>query len=459
MADSVTNLELISTSEHQPAVRANELLDATSPASLFGRRAPASVGLTWGYYGGKYSIAGTPTSIANGTVTLTNNATNYVRVAQATGVVSVVTSAPSGWPGPVTGYDALYQVVTSGGFVTSYTDWRANSGGGGSAGAQGAQGAQGSAGSAGSQGAQGAAGAQGAQGATGTGAQGSQGSQGSQGFQGLTGTGAQGAQGAQGSQGNQGTQGNQGGSGGAGGPFATTGADSFFGKRLLLWEAMDGLTTVHEFGSVSSANSTNSSENVSSTSLFTSTVRVTQATAATAGASNGFRSFGSGAPILWRGNASGLGGFTISFVFGVKTPVANMRMFCGLRAIQTAIGNVEPSSMVDIFGMGCDAGEANFSIIHNDASGTATKDALGSSFPVQTTATDVYRLTLNCAANGSSITYLVERLNTGDTATASVSTDLPTNSTFLNWQMWINNGATASAAASMLSRVTAVYGA
>jgi hypothetical protein len=50
-------------------------------------------------------------------------------------VVDKVTSAPSGWPGPVTGYIALYEIVTGTATVTSYTDWResgqAGSGGGG----------------------------------------------------------------------------------------------------------------------------------------------------------------------------------------------------------------------------------------------------------------------------------------------------------------------------------------
>lgn len=124
MADLVTNLDSILQSQSQKEVTANALFDAASPATLFGRHASACAGLTWGFYGGKFVIAGTPTSIANGTIALTASATCYVRVAKATGVVSFVTSPPSGWPGPVAGYFALYDLTTGPATVTGGNDWR-----------------------------------------------------------------------------------------------------------------------------------------------------------------------------------------------------------------------------------------------------------------------------------------------------------------------------------------------
>src|SRR5258708_5822612 len=92
MANSATNLDLISESQKGKATTADALFDAFSPASLFGRRASTCTALTWGYYGGTLLVAGTPTSIANGTLTLTDNATNYIESTTA-GVVSSNASA------------------------------------------------------------------------------------------------------------------------------------------------------------------------------------------------------------------------------------------------------------------------------------------------------------------------------------------------------------------------------
>lgn len=130
MSDSTQHLDTISASQAAKETTANQNFDALSPSSLFGRHATETSGLTWGYYGGKFRREnGTIASIANGTITLTNNATNYL-YANGDGVVTKVTSAPSGWPGPLVFGSpaedgiALYQITTSGGLVTNYTDYR-----------------------------------------------------------------------------------------------------------------------------------------------------------------------------------------------------------------------------------------------------------------------------------------------------------------------------------------------
>lgn len=152
MSDSTTHLDAISVSQSSKEVTANALFDAMSQNALFGRRASTTSVLTWGYYGGKYRKAdGTILSVANGTIALTDSATNYIL--ETDGVVSKVTAAPDGWPGPLlddaspaseTGATALYAVVCSGGAVTSYTDYRTLAKGAtGAAGATGATGAAG----------------------------------------------------------------------------------------------------------------------------------------------------------------------------------------------------------------------------------------------------------------------------------------------------------------------------
>ena len=123
MSDSTSQLDTISSSQAQKEVTANALFDAMSPAAIFGRRASTTSALTWGYYGGRLSIAGVPTSIANGTVALTGSTTNYVVASKATGAVSVST-ATTNWNNTAE-YIRLYQIVTGASSVTSYTDHRA----------------------------------------------------------------------------------------------------------------------------------------------------------------------------------------------------------------------------------------------------------------------------------------------------------------------------------------------
>ncbi len=117
MANSSTNLDQISQAQAQKEVTANAMFDALSPASLFGRRASTSSGLTWGFYGGTLFVDGVATQIANGTVALTNAATNYIEATRA-GVVSANTT------GFTAGRMPLYTAVTAGSVVTSYTDHR-----------------------------------------------------------------------------------------------------------------------------------------------------------------------------------------------------------------------------------------------------------------------------------------------------------------------------------------------
>ena len=143
MSDSTTNLDLISQSQAQKEATANALFNAMSNAALWGNRLAATAGLTWGYYGGVAPISGEPTKVENGTVLLTASMTNYVYADISASPVEwevvATTSAPSGWPGPLTGDQiALYEIVTGATTITSFDDWRlggmgaAGGGGGGS---------------------------------------------------------------------------------------------------------------------------------------------------------------------------------------------------------------------------------------------------------------------------------------------------------------------------------------
>ncbi|KVX44171.1 hypothetical protein WL05_22880 [Burkholderia ubonensis] len=119
MSNSTTLLDTISSTQAMKEVVANGLYDAMSPASLWGRRMMTTGGLTWGYFGGNFvDNTGTSHAIANGTLTLTASATNYVYADNVTGAVSFNTT---GFPA---GKVPLYSVVTNASQATSYLDYR-----------------------------------------------------------------------------------------------------------------------------------------------------------------------------------------------------------------------------------------------------------------------------------------------------------------------------------------------
>lgn len=119
MSSSTSNLDLLVPGQAGKEVTVNALADSASPAMIFGRRAYASYGLVWGYYGGTLLVDGTLTTIPNGALApFPANQTNYVQATRA-GVVSSNTS------GYTAGQIPLYIVVTGTSTVTSYVDNRA----------------------------------------------------------------------------------------------------------------------------------------------------------------------------------------------------------------------------------------------------------------------------------------------------------------------------------------------
>lgn len=113
----MTTLQTLTASQASKEVPVNENFDSLSALAIFGRRHPDVSGLTWAYYGGPWPVDGEITQLVDDTVALTDNATNFVELGQD-GTVSVVTSTRSAGKAP------LYQIVTSGGVITSVIDER-----------------------------------------------------------------------------------------------------------------------------------------------------------------------------------------------------------------------------------------------------------------------------------------------------------------------------------------------
>jgi hypothetical protein len=118
MSDSTTHLDTIATASAQKEIKVNEVADALSPSSAFGRRASTVSGLTWGGYGiGRWYINATATVKANWTLAITASATRYLSVNRALAASQVATA-----------FDvdklALDKIVTGAASHTSYEDHR-----------------------------------------------------------------------------------------------------------------------------------------------------------------------------------------------------------------------------------------------------------------------------------------------------------------------------------------------
>jgi hypothetical protein len=146
------------------------------------------------------------------------------------------------------------------------------------------------------------------------------------------------------------------------------------------------------------------------------------------------------------GNAAGQGGFFFTTRWAISSTTALQRTAVGLFSVTTAISTTQsPSALTNCFFMGNDSADTNMQIMHNDGSGTATKVALGASFPKPSAAsTNFYRLTLDCVGGSGVVSYVVQELSTGVVASGSVSSDLPASATGLNYYAAMSAGGTST---------------
>jgi len=130
MADKTTPIPQMSVAQSDPSAFVNGINDAASPSMLYGRNMLTTIGLTFGYLGGRFN----GNTIATGTVSLTNGATNYIVADRTTGAVSVATNTTN-WDN-VADYMQLHTVVTASGIQADWNDLRqaygVQGGGGGS---------------------------------------------------------------------------------------------------------------------------------------------------------------------------------------------------------------------------------------------------------------------------------------------------------------------------------------
>ncbi len=92
-------------------------------------------------------------------------------------------------------------------------------------------------------------------------------------------------------------------------------------------------------------------------------------------------------------------------------------------------GLIQVSTLTNIIGVGNDGSDTNLQVMHNDASGTATKIDLGSGFPANRTAgsemTTMYSIEIYNQVGTTDVKYRVVNLESGDVAQGIITTNLP----------------------------------
>jgi hypothetical protein len=229
--------------------------------------------------------------------------------------------------------------------------------------------------------------------------------------------------------------------------------NNFLNWRTIKFEALGGNQSAIQsyLGSLlNTGTATTKTSTFNSTNFIGTVRRVGLVSASTVGSSIQ-RRLSSGVP------CSVLSGFYFcsDTICSDASTVATRRFLVGLgTTFFGGIGNIEPSTSVSCIMLAYDSTDSNMQIMHNDNSGTCTKIDLGSDFPARTLSTDLYRLELVTLPNTSIINYRVTRINTGHTATGTLTTNIPSTSTPLTLGFWANNGSTSLAVDEAFSQIT-----
>jgi len=201
--------------------------------------------------------------------------------------------------------------------------------------------------------------------------------------------------------------------------------------------------TISVLGCVYGGTGTATAAAPSTTSLYTAIRRAdllvtTAATTAVAG----FRTTGAS---LFRGTA-GIGGFEAKLIGGPATGVATAtgRFFLGFRNATGAPTDVNPSTLVNMIGIGWDSADTEVQLMSNDASGTATKVALTGWARPTTDRSVLYSLELWCNGGDAGLSYRVTNVISGVVVSGTVSSDIPAANLALLPLIYSSVGGTSS---------------
>ena len=218
-------------------------------------------------------------------------------------------------------------------------------------------------------------------------------------------------------------------------------------NRVKQYQAVGNATTVPGAfgGSALSGTGTATASTVAVTNVYTRTrlleyLVTTAATTAVAG-------FREAAAQHWLSSTAGLGGFFFVCRFGQATGVTTgtRRCFAGMSSSVAAPTDVQPSSQTNICGVGYDAADTNFWVMHNDGTGTATRIDTGIARPTADR-TSMYELAMFAPPGGGQVVHVqLTNLATAAQFNVSISSvDLPAVGTMLAARGYASVGGTSS---------------
>jgi hypothetical protein len=217
-------------------------------------------------------------------------------------------------------------------------------------------------------------------------------------------------------------------------------------NAVAMWNAVGGNSTVTVIGGGAlTASGTGTVSAVATTNRHTMMRRFDYlVTVAATTAIAGWRAV---AANWFRGTGAGNGGFFHVTRWGPATGVATAttRCFVGMAGGVAAPTDVNPSTLLNIIGMGWDSGDAEISVMHNSGSGAATKVPLGASFPRPTAdRTEMYEIAVFCPPAAANAFWQVTNLVTGATATGEITTNLPAAAALMAPRGWMSVGGTSA---------------
>lgn len=204
-------------------------------------------------------------------------------------------------------------------------------------------------------------------------------------------------------------------------------------------------TTVSNTGIAFTTAGTATAANVAATNLHTAMRRIdylvtTAATTAVAGIRGS-------ANMFFRGSAGGkLGGWHLVIRGGPATGQAanaTRRAFFGMHPT-AAHSNVNPSSLANIIGVGCDNADTTYQFMHRTGTGTVVKFDTGILKSTTADRTKMFELAMFAPPGGSYVDMEFTDLDTGTVATYRAETALPAETTLLAPDIYYGVGATSS---------------
>jgi hypothetical protein len=215
-------------------------------------------------------------------------------------------------------------------------------------------------------------------------------------------------------------------------------------------------TTVQSLGLVASVTGTATAVNVATTNIHTVMRRLEYAvTTASTSAVAGIRA----APLQQHIGSpdTPYGGFTWIARFGPSRGAASnatRRFWAGMTSITAAPTDVNPSTWAaNGIGVGADAGDTNWQIMHRTGTGTMTKVDTGIPKAYADTS-EMFELAIFTAPTGTpTVTVQLTRLSDGLNFIHTITTNLPAATQLLTWQIWTSVGGTSSVVGVAISSV------